>query len=61
MKVEYNKIYRVVNTDNYNKTVPETYWCYDLNACKQYINDSYYKHCLDIEESLVCDVPIKCC
>ena len=41
MKIEFNKIYRVVCTDNYQSTHPETYWCTDKQACQDYINKSY--------------------
>ena len=60
MKIEFNKIYRVVCTDNYQSTHPETYWCTDKQVCKDYINKSYYKHCLSIEENVMTDVVLKC-
>ena len=46
MKIDFNKIYRVV--------------CTDKQACQDYINKSYYKHCLSIEENVMTDVVLKC-
>lgn len=59
MTVNFDKIYRVVNTDQYQSTNPETYWTKDKKACEKYIEESYYKHCLRIEESELTDVCFK--
>ena len=57
--MEIKKIYRVISTDQYQSTQPETYWCYDKEECKKYIENSYYKHLLSIEESAVTDEVFK--
>ena len=60
MQVNIDKIYRVINTDQYQSTSPETSWTKNKDACKEYISKSYYKHCLSIEESSLCDeIPLK--
>lgn len=55
MIVNIQKIYRVVCDDNYQRTTPETYWTKDKQECESYIQNSYYKHCLRIEEAVLTD------
>jgi len=60
MTVNIDKIYRVIHSDNYQHVEPETCWTKNKNACKEYIEKCYYKHCLSIEESTLCDeTPLK--
>jgi hypothetical protein len=37
------EIYRVVCTDQYHSTVPETCWTTNKQSCEDYIANSYYK------------------
>lgn len=55
MTVTFEKIYRVVCTDSYQYTTPETHWVTDKKQCEEYIEKCYYKHCLHIEESVLTD------
>ncbi len=59
MKVTLEKIYRVVSTDSYQQTNVETTWTTNRQSCVDYINNSYYKHCLHIEESTLADIAFK--
>ena len=47
------KIYRVVCVDNYQHVEPETNWHTSKEYCNNYIQNSSYKHCLNIENSEV--------
>ena len=58
MTVNIEKIYRVVCNDNYQRTIPETYWTKDKQECESYIQNCYYKHCLSIEEAVLTDKAI---
>ena len=52
----YTKIYRVICTDQYHHSEPETKWHMSKEYCEKYIARSSYKHCLHIEtEELVVD------
>lgn len=44
-------IYRVMCSDNYQRTEPETSWHTSKEWCENYITKSYYKHCLRIEST----------
>ena len=59
MTVNINNIYRVVCTDNYQRTEPETHWTTSKEACEKYIANSYYKHCLSIETAILTNNIIK--
>lgn len=43
------EIYRVVYTDQYQHTEPETYWTTDKKACYEYIQRSCYRSSLHIQ------------
>ena len=53
------EIYRVVCTDQYQSTTPETCWTTNKQSCEEYIANSYYKHCLSIETSRMSDIAVK--
>ena len=59
MSYTIQEIYRVVCTDQYQSTTPETCWTTDKNSCKEYIANSYYKHCLYIETSRLSNKAVK--
>lgn len=59
MTYTIQEIYRVVSTDQYQSTTPETCWTTDKSSCEEYIANSYYKHCLYIETSRLSDKAIK--
>lgn len=59
MTINIEKIYRVVCTDQYQSTTPETHWINDRKQCEEYIKNSYYKHCLHIEENTLTDKILK--
>ena len=59
MTYTIQEIYRVVYTDQYQSTTPETYWTTDKDSCKEYIINSYYKDCLHIETSRLSDKAVK--
>lgn len=55
MNVNVDKIYRIICTDSYQQSMAETCWTKNKQACIDYINKSYYKHSLHIEEEMLCD------
>ena len=57
MQVNIEKIYRVV-CDNDQNATPETYWTTDLQGCKSYIENSYYKDRLRIEVAVLTNEPL---
>jgi len=59
MTYTIQEIYRVVYTDQYQSTTPETCWTTDKTSCEEYIVNSYYKHCLHIEISRLSDKAVK--
>jgi len=59
MTYTITEIYRVVCTDQYQSTHPETHWTQDKNSCEDYIKNSYYKHCLSIERATLTDKALK--
>ena len=59
MTYTIQEIYRVICTDQYQSTTPETCWTTDKSSCEEYITNSYYKHCLYIEKSRLSDKAIK--
>ena len=59
MTYTITEIYRVVYTDQYQSTTPETCWTTSRKSCEEYIANSYYKHCLSIEKSRMSDSAIK--
>ena len=59
MTYTIQEIYRVVCTDQYQSTTPETCWTTDKDSYKEYIENSYYKHCLYIETSKLSNKAVK--
>lgn len=55
MTYTITEIYRVVCTDQYQSTTPETCWTTSRKSCEEYIANSHYKHCLSIEKSRMSD------
>lgn len=47
-------IFRVMCVDG-TRTSPETHWTKNRKECEEYIEKSYYKHLLYIEQSLLTD------
>lgn len=61
MKYVIKEIYRVMNTDQYQHTKPETCWTTDKKSCEDFIKQSRYGSSLTIQKAILSDKAVRIC